>query len=113
VALRAASCPRTRKRITEFIRPCIRSGQIACRKLTCVMLYATPAKPATTPNATRNGSGYDFGASGRKRLEVENSTAVQRIVGPTPSRFEIRLVVNAASNGPTLPSEKARPSAPG
>ena len=30
--------PQTMKRITEFIRPCSRSGVIACRKLTWVML---------------------------------------------------------------------------
>ena len=30
--------PQTRKRMTAFIRPCMRSGQIACRKLSCVML---------------------------------------------------------------------------
>ncbi len=30
--------PQTRKRIVAFIRPCIRSGVIACRKLTWLML---------------------------------------------------------------------------
>ena len=30
--------PQTRKRITEFMRPCRRSGVIACRKLTCATL---------------------------------------------------------------------------
>ena len=30
--------PQTRKRITEFIRPCIRSGVIAWRSETCWML---------------------------------------------------------------------------
>ena len=30
--------PQTRKRIVAFIRPCSRSGVIACRKLTWLML---------------------------------------------------------------------------
>ncbi len=96
--------------MTAFIRPCIRSGQIACRKLSWVMLYATAPKPPIAADAARSTTAVSGVANGRSTMAPENTIDIVRIVGPTPSRPEMRLVVTAATSAPMFPIENAMPS---
>src|SRR5439155_3954615 len=60
--------PQTMKRMTEFIRPWMRSGVIACRRLTCAMLYVTFANPPTNIAGTSTvRAACPWGANGIAR----------------------------------------------
>ena len=83
---------------------------IACRRLTCEMLYAMPPKPATSVPTMRTGTGKLFGASGNASPETENTTAVSQIAGPTPTAFWRRVVVSAPRIEPTPKPAKTAPA---
>ena len=58
--------PQTIQRIDAFMRPCSRSGVIAWRRLTCVMLYAIAAEPEQQRAGEQHGdAGRLAGASGQ------------------------------------------------
>ena len=67
--------PQTIQRMAAFIRPCRRSGVIAWRRLTCVMLYATPPNPKIARPAMSTGSGNERGASGKRSPANEKTIA--------------------------------------
>ena len=92
--------PQTIQRIDAFIRPCIRSGVIACRRLTCEMLYAIAPNPNTNVPTSSTGTGKLAGASGHaSNATDENITGIQ-IAPPTPTAFWIRGVPSAPTIEP-------------
>ena len=102
--------PQTIQRIVAFMRPWSRSGVIACRRLTCEMLYAIPPNPATSVPATRTGTGKLFGASGNASPATENTSAVKQIERPTPTALWRRVVVSAPTIEPTPNPAKTAPA---
>src|SRR5439155_26763489 len=91
----SGSVPHTIQRIEAFIRPCRRGGQIAWRRLTCVMLYAIDPKPKSTVPTSSTGTGNDAGASGNAKPASEPRVMGITIAGPTPMALCKRVVVSA------------------
>src|SRR5437762_2936479 len=72
--------PQTMNRIVAFMRPCIRSGVMACRRLTWLMLYTTFTPPLIKVATTSNGTALSFDAMPIRRFGGPNRRAVPTIV---------------------------------
>ena len=97
-------------RITEFIRPCSRCGQIACRKLD---LRDVVDHDAVSEEHERGSEKRDRrlsgGAAGISSIVGAKMNAEPTIVGPTPNRAETRVAVSAAASEPMLDTQKTSP----
>src|ERR1700682_3353183 len=102
--------PHTMVRMVAFIRPCTRSGVIAWRRLTWVMLYTGTVIPVTRPVAPSTSTGAPRRASGVRSRDTPPTTIEVPSVNPRPRRREIQDAINAPSRLPTLPIAKMIPT---
>src|ERR1700737_376457 len=102
--------PQTMVRMVAFIRPCTRSGVIAWRRLTWLMLYTGTVIPVTRPVAPSTSTGAPRRASGVRSRDTPPTTIEVPSVNPRPRRREIQDAINAPSRLPTLPIAKMIPT---
>src|ERR1700736_5680458 len=102
--------PQTMVRMVAFMRPCTRSGVIAWRRLTWLMLYTGTVIPVTRPVAPSTSTGAPRRASGVRSRDTPPTTIEVPSVNPRPKRREIQDAINAPSRPPTLPIAKMTPT---
>src|SRR6266705_3229366 len=73
-------------RTVAFMRPCTRSGVMACRRLTWVMLYTGLTQLPMKKDTISNGIAKPYWASGTRISESPPAVMLTNRVGPTPMR---------------------------